>query len=87
MRHAPSVMVPFRHNAKDVLIYSDPMISGLLLRLAIFLSVRNAKYQNVPTDSISSGMDLLVFVINVTLRANDVSGLKLSNACNAFQVC
>ena len=87
MRHAPNVMVPFRHNAKDVLIYSDPMTSGLLLRLAIFLSVRSAKFQNVPTDSISSGMELLVFVINVTLRAKNVSGLKLSNACNAFQVC
>lgn len=87
MRHAQSVMAPFLHNAKDVQIYSDPMISGLLLRLAIFLSVPSAKYRSAQTDNISSGTELLVFVINVTLLANDAWGLKLSNACNAFQVC
>ncbi len=87
MRHAPNVMVPFLHNARDVLIYTDPMISELLLRLAIFLSVRNAKYRNAPTDNISSGMELQVFATNVTLLANDAWGLRLSNACNAFQVC
>ncbi len=84
MRLAQNVMALFLPNVRDAQIYTGRMTLEQLLRQVIFQLEQNARFQNVPMDSISNGKAHREFVINAIRLAKDVLAPWLNNVFSAF---